>query len=147
MHKHSDTFLSHCTGYEFPFRHSLIGTSALLQYINSCISLGSSSVRILLVIVMFPLQYHSLLSSPFLPFSNSTLSGLSSVSFCVEACFAQPYPCLASELRSFITLHLHLWNKGHSCIRCGAYELKPNVPTPLPSLSLPLQCEAFQVTQ
>src|ERR1700710_95461 len=110
------TYLLRVFPLTFPFRKLRSATIYKLVYI-----LVSSSVRILLVIVTFHLQYHSLLSSSFLPFSDSTLSGLSSVSFCVEACFVQSYSCLASELSSFVPLWLHLRNRGHSCIRGAAH--------------------------
>ena len=116
----SCTYLLRVFPLTFPFRKLRSATIYKLVYI-----LGSSSVRILLVIVTFHLQYHSLLSSSFLPSSDSTLSGLSSVSFCVEACFAQSYPCLASELCSFATVCSRLRNKEHSRIRGAAHELKP----------------------
>src|ERR1700710_3104822 len=90
------TYLLRVSLLTFPYRKLCSAIVYKLVYIP-----GSSSVRILLVIVTFHLQYHSLLSSSFLPFSDSTLSCLPSVSFCVEGCFAQSYPCLASELCSF----------------------------------------------
>src|ERR1700710_1460139 len=114
------TYLLRVFPLTFPYRKLRSATVYKLVYIP-----GSSSVRTLLVIVTFHLQYHSLLSPSFLPFSDSTLSGLPSVSFCVEACFAQSYPCLASELCSFATLRPHLRNKEHSRIRGAAQELKP----------------------
>src|ERR1700710_476401 len=135
------TYLLRVFPLTFPFWKLRSATIYKLVYI-----LGSSSVRILLVIVTFHLQYQSLLSSSFLPSSDSTLSGLSSVSFCVKACFTQSYSCLASELCSVVTLRPRLRNKEHSRIRGAAHELKPKFQTPPTPLSLPLQYEALRVT-
>src|ERR1700709_1942455 len=100
------TYLLRVFPLTFPFRKLRSATIYKLVYI-----LGSSSVRILLVIVTFHLQYQSLLSSSFLPSSDSTLSGLSSVSFCSARWIGLSCPRLGSELYSFVTLRPRLRNK------------------------------------